>query len=453
MNRSRRTFLTAGVLAAGALTGAALGSTLPFGSAPEAAQAAASEVHPLFPAHAPLGEGQGVHPGRVVWTHRPQAVSWDGTGFWWQPEHFAEDVILEMVRSGIAALAGTATAAEGWAALFAWHNAKSGRTGGRKPGEKIAIKCNMNGAAAYDDDRDGRTHESFTSPVLLKCLLTSLVEDAGVAPSDITAYDAGRIFPDFMMAMCREGILSGVNFRHRDPGGELDAVPDEGEALSWSGEVRGAVCRLPRCVTEARYLINLASLKGHCYGMTLCGKNHFGSILNTSRMRAPQAAGLHGPVSSGRMGVRAVLTDLMAHRHLGGKTMLCLLDGLITAPGESVNITRRNAVWREAPFNGAFCASLFFSQDMVAIDSVGADFLTSEPVMLANNSELSSNRGMENYLHEAALAHNPPSGAPYGTGDGPVRKSLGVHEHWNNARDKLYSRNLGRSEGIELVRA
>jgi hypothetical protein len=26
-----------------------------------------------------------------------------------------------------------------------------------------------------------------------------------------------------------------------------------------------------------------------------------------------------------------------------------------------------------------------------------------------------------------------------------------VHEHWNNATDKKYSRNLGRKEGIELI--
>lgn len=28
----------------------------------------------------------------------------------------------------------------------------------------------------------------------------------------------------------------------------------------------------------------------------------------------------------------------------------------------------------------------------------------------------------------------------------------GVHEHWNNGHDKLYSRNLGADEGIELLR-
>ena len=30
-------------------------------------------------------------------------------------------------------------------------------------------------------------------------------------------------------------------------------------------------------------------------------------------------------------------------------------------------------------------------------------------------------------------------------------KSLGVTEHWNNSMEKKYSRNLGKSEGIELI--
>jgi hypothetical protein len=29
--------------------------------------------------------------------------------------------------------------------------------------------------------------------------------------------------------------------------------------------------------------------------------------------------------------------------------------------------------------------------------------------------------------------------------------SLGVMEHWNNIKEKKYSRNLGKEEGIELI--
>ena len=56
------------------------------------------------------------------------------------------------------------------------------------------------------------------------------------------------------------------------------------------------------------------------------------------------------------------------------------------------------------------------------------------------------------YLHEAALTDAAPSGTGYTDGQGASLASLGVHEHWNNGADKLYSRNLGAEEGIELIR-
>lgn len=445
MTISRRDFLKGGLMTAGALTSSSL---LPV----SATANEQSNVRPLFPVHEPYGKGVGLYPGRVVWTHKPEAVSWDGKGYWWQPEHFSEDIVLMMVRFGIARLTGQVDAATGWHALFLWHNTFHGKSGGYRSGQKIAIKANMNGAGAYSDDAQGRTHESYANPVLLKALLLSLITDCGAAPDDITLYDAGRIIPDYIRTMCSSGLLSGVRFRHRDPHGALDATADKTAPVQWAHNIAGAVNYLPACVTEADYLINLASLKGHSYGITLCGKNHFGSIINANRMRTPQAAGLHSYVYSNRMGVYAVLTDLMAHHHLGGKTILYMLDGLITAPGESTGINLKNSLWQQTPFNGYFASSLFFSQDPVAIDSVGADFLSNEPVMLENNSILRRNRGMENYLHEAALVASPPSGTEYSDGQGHTVSNLGVHEHWNNAQEKLYSRNMGKEEGIELVR-
>jgi hypothetical protein len=60
--------------------------------------------------------------------------------------------------------------------------------------------------------------------------------------------------------------------------------------------------------------------------------------------------------------------------------------------------------------------------------------------------------GAEDYLHEAALADNPPSGAKYDPNHDGGLKSLGVHEHWNNPIDKQYSRNLDpNGTGIELA--
>ena len=84
----------------------------------------------------------------------------------------------------------------------------------------------------------------------------------------------------------------------------------------------------------------------------------------------------------------------------------------------------------------------------MAIDSVCLDFLGDEPASLYVQRGL----GVDNYLHEAAMAHAPPSGTFYcPDGDGVPLPSLGVHEHWNNPIDRQYSRNLGLDVGIELV--
>ena len=154
-------------------------------------------------------------PGRVVWAHEPQAVKWDGSGYWWETEHFDEKVIRSMVNQSVATLANQATAKDGWNALFTAHNRSRGKNGGYAAGEKIAIKANINGSAVNGNDTSGETQMSYTNPVLLKTLLVSLVEEGGVAPSDITVYDVSRLFPDYMVEMCTEGFLP-VSYTHLD---------------------------------------------------------------------------------------------------------------------------------------------------------------------------------------------------------------------------------------------
>lgn len=136
----------------------------------------------VYPQHEPYGTGIGAMPGRVVWAYDPDSVDWDGEGYWWRLDNFDETVIQSMVDASIASLGGKENVKEGWAALFQAHNGGSGYTAG----EKIAIKANINGSGVMDDDTSGETRMSYTNPVLLKVLLTSLVEDAGVAPSDIS---------------------------------------------------------------------------------------------------------------------------------------------------------------------------------------------------------------------------------------------------------------------------
>ena len=114
------------------------------------------------------------------------------------------------------------------------------------------------------------------------------MEEAGVSPEDITVYDVSRLFPDYMAALCTEGNLQGVHFVGRDNG-----IADEDVPINWSYEFSGNINYLPTCITEADYVINLANLRGHSYGITLCGKNHFGSFINGNAMYPPQGANLH----------------------------------------------------------------------------------------------------------------------------------------------------------------
>ena len=56
-------------------------------------------------------------------------------------------------------------------------------------------------------------------------------------------------------------------------------------------------------------------------------------------------------------------------------------------------------------------------------------------------------------MYQAADSSFWPAGVRYDPEkDGTVLGSLGVHEHWNNATDQRYSRDLGTGTGIELVK-
>jgi sugar lactone lactonase YvrE len=150
------------------------------------------------------------------------------------------------------------------------------------------------------------------------------------------------------------------------------------------------------------------------------------------------------------MGHYRPLVDFMGHPEIGGKTVLYLIDGLYPNKHALNWMHDFPYKWQTAPFNNDWASSFFASQDPVAIDSVGFDFLYNEWPQ-ANGP---GGDGADDYLHEAASIPNPPSGYTYDPNhDGRLTASLGVHEHWNNATDKQYTRNLGTGKGIELVTA
>lgn len=404
------------------------------------------EYDNVYPEHEPYGTGVGAMPGRVVWAHNPDSVEWDGSGYWWNTDNFDESVMLKMVNDSIAALAGCENAKEGWMVLFSAGNYARNFGGAYQKGQKIAIKANINGSGVFDDDTSGETQMSYTNPVLLKALLRSLVEEAGADPEDITVFDVSRLFPDYMIEMCTQGNLKGISFEDRN-----NSTADENAPINWSYKFSGKINYLPTCVTNADYIINFANLKGHSYGVTMCGKNHFGSFINGNAMRPPEGANLHQWLTKNEMGIYSPIVDLMANSELGGKTVLYMLDAIICAPSEGASITADNSKWQQTPFNNDYTSSLFMSQDPVAIDSVGADFLANEPAVADNNSAV-NDASNENYLHEAGLVTKAPSGTVYTDNNGNAITNLGVHEHWNNSVDKQYSRNLGKKEGIELIK-
>jgi uncharacterized protein (DUF362 family) len=406
-----------------------------------------------------LGVGQGIYPGRVIWAHNPQAAVWDGrSGFWWEEKFTDKNLVSEMLSYSLQQLTGQTSDKAAWDALFTHFKTRHGQTGGYQPGERIAIKANLNGSKSHS----GLKNESFVSPAVAFALFRQLIR-AGVKPEDITFYDATRDVPDPLVDVCRTAELAGVRFADFSGGdGRETCLRDLSRPVRWSVDPQGNPAYLPTVVTDAAYVINLALFKAHqLAGVTLTAKNHFGTLMcdldGQPTRNPPQGANLHGFVAAynfnaapgwswpqAPMGAYSPLVDLIGHPQLGGKTLLFMIDALYGVEDQNAELSV-NSRFQSAPFNNHWSASLLLSQDPVAIDSVGADILVHEPVAVTHPDVLPKDSTCQNYLHEAALADDPPSKTDYGL------SSLGVHDHWNNFTEKKYGRNLGLREGIELV--
>ena len=428
---------------------------------------------PTDPPNSPVGIGRGIFPGRVVWDWDSSATSWDGkTGYWWNEKFTNQTVVDSMLSRSLRSLTGEPSDIDAWNALFKYFNQKHSKGNvGYKSGEKIAVKINLNLVSGTSNP--GNT--SFPSPQVLLALVRQLVQRAGVRDSAITIYDSNRYVPDAIYSKCHNE-FPGVHFMGWNRMNGREKYVRDTIIIHWSEKLNmeingGNPAYLPTVVTQASYLINLASFKAHRYvGVTFCSKNHFGTISADSpdgspSTNAPHAAGLHPYVAvhdivipgsaewsfKGRpMNTYNALVDLMGHKDLGQKTLLFMIDALYGVQSEQDNVSL-NSKWYSEPFNYDWTSSLFLSQDNVAIESAGLDFFRTEQAI---NSNLTYTYGsVDNYLHEAAQADNPPSGTFYSpNGDGVRLQSLGVHEHWNDLINKQYSGNFVTGEGIELIK-
>lgn len=386
----------------------------------------------------PVGTAKGIFAGRVVWVHDPAVASWDGkTGNWWDENVTLQSETDKMLKESLTTLTGEKAERKAWTALFKDFNTKHNRKNqSYMPDQKIAIKINTNNTYSHRD-----SPELNATPQLVLSTLKSLVNEAGIPQKNITVFDASRFITDNIFNKCHS-VFPDVVF--------VDNIGGEGRvkstyadnAIPYSVNNGKLATGLATCAVEADYLINMALLKGHVgQGVTLCAKNYYGvtSINNDWRKNA------HDNFNPDSQGAPRYMTfvDFIAHKDLGEKTILFLIDGIY---GSKLVNGIPDPKWKMEPFNNSWACSIFASQDPVAIDAVGLDFLRCEwpdaPDMAFSDQ----------YLIEAALADNPPSKVKYD----PRRNntgitSLGVMEHWNNATEKKYSRNFGKKEGIELV--
>jgi hypothetical protein len=401
----------------------------------------------------PLGRAKGIHPGRVVWVHDPEVTDWKGPGdgHWWEAKRLKQERVDAMLARALCELTGEATVARAWAKLFRHWNRSQGKGDvGYSSGERVAIKPNWVGMIFREGHVSPDTYSFVsrhdymnTAPQMILALVNQLAS-VGVCPQHITVCDTlAYLVHEYYDLL--HGSFSAV--RYEDYAGKFERfkVQSSKEPLHWSSRPQGkSPDSVPTCFAQAQYLINFANLKAHTGGgVTLCAKNHFGSLV-----RWPVQQGyydIHPNCFARETGIYRPLVDLTGHAHLGGKTLLYLVDGLFAGVHPRDPVPQR---LHSAPFQGQWSSSLLASQDPLAIDSVGLDFLSAEWPDIAGRS------GVDDYLHEAALANDPPSGTFYDPNHAMATQrlpSLGVHEHWTDPQDRRYSRNLGAGEGIELV--
>ena len=373
----------------------------------------------------PMGEGRGIHPGRVAWVHSPGVASWDGkTGLWvedrWNNQAKADRMVVEAVMQ----LTGEPTAKKAWRALFRHFNKTHGRGNrGYKKGETIAVKLNMNNAITHRD-----TIELNSSPFVTLALLRSMVRDGGVRQHDIIVCEPSRAITDSIYNKVHREFpfIRMIDNLGGDGREKCEYYPEQ---IVYSVD-NGKMARgLAKCIVDADYLINSALLKTHSGpGVTLTTKNWYGATDINLLWRQ----NAHNNVSQDKRNGKPqykTFVDWMTHKDMGQKALLFLIDG--TYGSRDVN-GAPNPKWMKQPFCGDWACSLIVSQDEVACDAVGMD------IIIGEWPEFQSLNYCDEYLREAASLPNAPSGTVYKQQGKPVGKPVGLFEHWN--KDHQYTK-------------
>ncbi len=428
----------------------------------------------------PMGEAQGILPGRVIWAWNPDATSADctnkpGNAFW---DYKNNDtlVIRGMAEQSVLELTGATNLKAAWDAIFTNHNQKKNR-GNRsyQPDETIFLKINQGTASwlltaqekanGFALQQSGTISPSWratnyaateTGPFVVLNILRQLVNVAKVPQENIYVGDPmSNIYDHNFKVWYNEFPKVKYVDKTTDKFHRTFILESIKPAMEYSDKGARIAEKTERYFEEmenADYMINIANLKSHIRGgVTLNAKNHFGSITRSgaSHLHPALVSTSNNGLDQSNTGYKKyrVLVDIMGHEKLGGNTMLFIVDGLFGGSESEVKPPRK---WKMAPFNGDWSNSIFMSVDQVALESVCYDFLRTEYNGINQPEAYPNWVGVDDYLHQAADKANWPDGIVYNPDGKGELKSLGIHEHWNNSTDKKYSRNLGLDKGIEL---
>ena len=338
---------------------------------------AAQSVSTAFVPNDPIGVAKGICPGRVVWSHDSSATTWQGSGFghWWQNENTNQTKVDTMLSRTLVTLCNKPTPSGAWDTLFKHFNSTHGNeVHGYRAGEKIFIKTNFTSTNHLKDwcAVDTTTYSFVnkadffnTSPQIVRALLRQLVYVVGVKQDDIAVGDPVCYYPNEYYDSCHTEF---PNVKYIDYGGKFGRtkVSYSTIPMHWSSRPNGVKQDyIEKHLADATYIINCAVLKSHRgNGITLGAKNHYGSFI-----RLPVDSGYYDlhqslPFMTPEMGSYRALVDIMGHDHIGRKTILYLVDGLYSQNHNLDTIPRK---WKIAPFNNSWSASIFASQDPVAI--------------------------------------------------------------------------------------
>jgi hypothetical protein len=176
--------------------------------------------------------------------------------------------------------------AKAWDKLFRHLNEARGKgTVGYRPGEKILIKPNWVGMIWREGAVDPESYPGQASGLHEHRAPDDHrpgppVGVGGVKESDITVCDTlAYLVNEYYTILHREC----PEVRYEDFAGKFGRIQVSSSSvpLHWSCRPDNATPDfLPTCIAEADYLVNFATLKAHvATGVTLCGKNHFGSLV------------------------------------------------------------------------------------------------------------------------------------------------------------------------------